>query len=195
MINKNSFRGGFYEIMKTKEVKTAGKIHRRENALGTNNDKAYLMMVLPGGATWTYIRLFAAHRNTHSVQGYRLFSWNIKKSVVRIKEFSISVRISGYGIIFRNTLCYGAVGIILGAICPVALAVAFNKASQQICIKIYQTIAMLPYFISWIIVSYIVASFFDYKFGVLNHLIEKLGHKPIDWYTEIKDMAVSACVP
>ena len=172
--------------MKTKEVKTAGKIHRKKNALGTNNDKAYLMMVLPGalhGLIFAYLPLIGILIAFKDID----YSLGILKSPwCGLKNFQFLFGSPDTGIIFRNTLCYGAVGIILGAICPVALAVAFTKLRSKYVSKIYQTIAMLPYFISWIIVSYIVASFFDYKFGVLNHLIEKLGHKPIDWYTEIK---------
>ena len=172
--------------MKTKEVKTAGKIHRKKNALGTNNDKAYLMMVLPGalhGLIFAYFPLIGILIAFKDID----YSLGILKSPwCGLKNFQFLFGSPDTGIIFRNTLCYGAVGIILGAICPVALAVAFTKLRSKYVSKIYQTIAMLPYFISWIIVSYIVASFFDYKFGVLNHLIEKLGHKPIDWYTEIK---------
>ncbi len=172
--------------MKTKEVKTTSKTHRKKNSLGGYNNKAYFMMALPGmlhGLIFCYLPLIGILIAFKDID----YSLGILKSPwCGLRNFKFLFSSPDTGIIFRNTLCYGAVGIILGAICPVALAVAFTKLRSKCVSKAYQTIAMLPYFISWIIVSYIVASFFDYKFGALNHLMKNLGREPIDWYSEIK---------
>ena len=45
---------------------------------------------------------------------------------------------------------------------------------------------MLPYFLSWVVVSYIVYSFLNPESGIVNRMIlPALGIEPISWYTEL----------
>lgn len=172
--------------MKTKELQTDTRKRRKKKTLGGHSDKAYLMMVLPGALhalIFCYIPLIGILIAFKDID----YSLGILKSPwCGLKNFEFLFRSPDTFVIFRNTICYGAVGIILGAICPVALAVAFTKLRSKHLSKVYQTIAMLPHFISWIVVSYIVSSFLDYKFGVVNHLLASFGAEPVDWYATTK---------
>ena len=51
-------------------------------------------------------------------------------------------------------------------------------------IKVYQTSMLLPYFISWVIISYFVYAFLSPDKGLLNAIITGNGGEAINWYNE-----------
>ena len=87
-------------------------------------------------------------------------------------------------IITRNTLCYNAVFIVLNLICAVTLAIALNELLNKKAAKIYQTIFMAPYFLSWVAISFIAFAFLNKDGGLLNMLLRKTGAAEISWYSE-----------
>ena len=87
-------------------------------------------------------------------------------------------------IITRNTLCYNAVFIVLNLICAVTLAIALNELLNKKAAKIYQTVFMAPYFLSWVAISFIAFAFLNKDGGVLNMLLRKTGAAEISWYSE-----------
>lgn len=50
--------------------------------------------------------------------------------------------------------------------------------------KIYQTLILIPYLISMVVVSYIVFGFLSQENGFINKMIESFGGEPISWYTQ-----------
>lgn len=90
-------------------------------------------------------------------------------------------------VIIRNTLLYNIGFIILGTIVAVALAVFMNEIRSKIASRLYQTLILLPYLISWVIVSYLVFAFMGSETGLVNNTILKaLGMNSINWYAESK---------
>ena len=87
-------------------------------------------------------------------------------------------------IITRNTLCYNAVFIVLNLICAVTLAIALNELLNKKAAKIYQTVFMAPYFLSWVAISFIALAFLNKDGGLLNMLLRKTGAAEISWYSE-----------
>lgn len=87
-------------------------------------------------------------------------------------------------IITRNTLCYNAVFIVLNLICAVTLAIALNELLNKKAAKIYQTVFMAPYFLSWVAISFIAFAFLNKDGGLLNMLLRKTDAAEISWYSE-----------
>ena len=85
--------------------------------------------------------------------------------------------------IIRNTLGYNLEFIILGNVLAVAVAIMLNNLRGQMNKKIYQTVILIPYLISMVVVSYIVFGFLSQENGFLNKLIVSMGGDPISWYT------------
>lgn len=85
--------------------------------------------------------------------------------------------------IIRNTIGYNLVFIILGNVLAVAVAIMLNNLRRQMNKKIYQTVILIPYLISMVVVSYIVFGFLSQENGFLNKLIVSMGGDPISWYT------------
>jgi putative aldouronate transport system permease protein len=83
--------------------------------------------------------------------------------------------------ITRNTLCYNLVFIAISMVIPILLALILNQlTSRQV--KFYQTVIFLPYFLSWIVISYIFFGFLSMDHGFLNSLLQTLSIKPVMWY-------------
>ncbi len=85
--------------------------------------------------------------------------------------------------ITRNTIGYAIVGIIFSNAAGIAIALMLFEIRKRFFIKTYQTIMILPHFMSWVIIGYITHVFFSSEFGVLNKIITSLGGSPIAWYS------------
>ena len=69
----------------------------------------------------------------------------------------------------------------------VALAIFLNEIRSRIASRLYQTIILLPYIISWVIASYLVYAFLANDTGLVNNSIfSALGAKPVNWYMKPK---------
>ena len=85
----------------------------------------------------------------------------------------------------RNTILYNLVFISVGLIAAVSLALILFEMSRKT-VKVSQTILLLPFFISYVVVSYAINGFFDMNNGLANNLLEALGRDPVMWYNEPK---------
>ncbi len=81
-----------------------------------------------------------------------------------------------------NTLGYNFVFIILGTVSSVGVAIILNEVKSKMGKKLYQTVILIPYLISMIVVSYIVFAFLSTENGVVNSLF--LGGEMVNWYTK-----------
>ncbi|MDI9499200.1 MAG: ABC transporter permease subunit [Bacillota bacterium] len=88
--------------------------------------------------------------------------------------------------ITRNTLLYNAVFIICDVFFAVFVAVAMRELWQPRISKIYQTIIILPYFLSMVVVAYLVYGFLHPQLGFFNQVLRRIGQKEINWYSEPK---------
>lgn len=86
-------------------------------------------------------------------------------------------------VMFRNTLAYNIVFIILGVIIPVAFAIMLNEITKKYVAKAYQTMMFFPYFLSWVVVSYFLNAFLDAQYGMIPAMQKAAGEDVISWYT------------
>jgi len=91
-----------------------------------------------------------------------------------------------FWLLLRNTILYNIVFIILGAAVAVGFALMLSNLRNKFLSKTYQTAMFFPYFMSWVVVSYIVYAFLTPDKGYLNSLIVALGGEKIMWYREAK---------
>ena len=88
--------------------------------------------------------------------------------------------------IIRNTLGLNLMFIFVGILCAVVFALLLYEVKKAYQVKLYQTFAILPVFLSWVAVSYIVYALLEPTKGVMNQLIVSMGGDPVAWYTEAK---------
>ena len=90
-------------------------------------------------------------------------------------------------VITRNTLCYNIAFIIIGTIVTVTIAILLSEISNRKASKFYQSVILLPYLVSWVIISYLVFGFLSAENGFVNNtILGALGKDPISWYNESK---------
>ncbi len=100
-----------------------------------------------------------------------------------LKNFEFLFRTNDAFIMVRNTLLYNLVFIILGTVLAVSVAVILNEIKSKMAKQLYQTVILIPYLISMVIVSYLVFAFLSSGNGYINNsLLKALGREPIDWY-------------
>lgn len=92
-----------------------------------------------------------------------------------------------FWLLTRNTLGYNIVFLILGTALALIFALLMNELRSVKAIKFYQTVAIMPHFLSYVIVAYLVFAFLGQSHGIINNaLLPMLGIDPINWYSEAK---------
>ena len=87
-------------------------------------------------------------------------------------------------VITRNTLGYNLAFIVVNTVFAVAVAILLADMRHRIK-KFYQSVILLPYMISMVIVSYLVFAFLSTENGFVNNtVLLHLGMEPIAWYME-----------
>ncbi len=86
----------------------------------------------------------------------------------------------------RNTILYNIAFIILGTIIAIAVAILLNEIRLKFASRLYQTLILLPYLMSMVVVSYLVYAFLSGETGYVNKvLLPALGiNKTISFYQE-----------
>lgn len=87
-------------------------------------------------------------------------------------------------VITRNTICYNLAFIVLGTVLAITVAIILNEIRAKAAKKLYQTVILVPFLISIVIVSYLVYAFLNTENGFINNaILEPLGKKPVSWYS------------
>lgn len=91
-------------------------------------------------------------------------------------------------IITRNTVLYNVAFIILNTVLGIVVAILLNEVRSKMATKVYQTVILLPYLMSWVVVSYLVFAFLGGENGFINNtLVPLLGlERKINFYQESK---------
>ncbi|PWX46556.1 sugar ABC transporter permease, partial [Clostridium perfringens] len=105
---------------------------------------------------------------------------------VGFDNFKFLFQSSDAWLITKNTVLYNIVFIILGIVLPVTLAILLNELLNKKLAKFYQSSMFLPYFLSWVVVSYCLYAFLSPEKGYVNGILQSMGGKGISWYTEPK---------
>lgn len=147
----------------------------------------YILMILPGFIQiilFCYIPLAGLTIAFKSID----YSKGIFKSPwVGFKNFEFLFNNPDVFVVVRNTLLYNIAFIILGLILPVTFAILLSQIKNRFLPKMYQTVMFLPYFLSWVVVGYVVLAFLDFDLGMINSsILEPMGIEKIKWYQSPK---------
>lgn len=114
---------------------------------------------------------------------YQLGMW--KSPWNGLKNFKFLTMGSDAVKMIRNTLGYNLLFIVLGTVLAIVVAILLNEVASSKAKKTYQTLILIPYLISTVIVSYIVYAFLSQDNGFINNTILGTEHA-VSWYTEPK---------
>ncbi|MGG1553733.1 MULTISPECIES: ABC transporter permease [Paenibacillus] len=146
----------------------------------------YLMM-LPGLAYLlinNYLPMFGlviAFKDINFAKGIWGSDW------VGFQNFQFLFQTSDAYIITRNTILYNTAFIVIGLVVAVAFAILLNEIKSKFASRLYQSLIILPFLISMVLVSYLVFSMLSMESGFMNKtVLPLLGIDPISWYNEPK---------
>ncbi|MFD0696572.1 ABC transporter permease [Paenibacillus sp. GCM10027628] len=149
--------------------------------------KVLLLMTLPGVLYFlinNYVPMFGvviAFKNINFTDGIWGSEW------IGFKNFEYLFKTQDAFIITRNTLLYNIVFIVLNTVIAIALAIMLNEIKNRILSRTYQSLILLPYLISMVIVGYLVLAMLDVEKGYMNKtVLPFLGLGEIPWYSETK---------
>ena len=92
-----------------------------------------------------------------------------------------------FGTMVRNTILYNLLFIVVGTVFSIAVAIILNSIHSKLANRFYQTIILLPYLMSYVIISYLVYAFLSGETGYLNKVIlPAMGKAPVAFYQEPK---------
>jgi len=159
---------------------------------------AYAIMLLPGLVfliIFAYLPLpaiilaFKNYRLTMPppdsfIQNPFVYSLINNSPWVGLNNFQYIFRSPDSVIFLRNTICYNLLFMVLNVLFGVSIAVCINELRQRFAAKLYHTILFLPYFLSWIVITYVLYAFISQN-GLVNHLLADMGLEPISFYTRV----------
>lgn len=170
------------EHLQAAEIK--GKSKRKTGLLSElNKNKALFLMLLPGIIVMlanNYLPMFGlvfAFRRMDNYNNLFGTAW------VGFDNFKYLFGSNTAWTITRNTIGYNFAFIVIGVIVPVLIAIALNELRNKRAGKVYQSLFFIPYFLSWVVISYLAMGLLSNEFGVINRILEFFGKEKIAWYT------------
>lgn len=115
--------------------------------------------------------------------------YNISKGIfgsqfVGFKNFEFLMRTGDLWRITKNTLLYNLAFIGIGNLVQVVMAIMISEIGNKWFKKISQSVILLPYFISMVIVGFFAYNLFNYDYGFFNTLLTSLGFGKHDFYSD-----------
>lgn len=114
--------------------------------------------------------------------------FNVRKGIfgsefIGWENFKFLFKSSDAFTITRNTLLYNVLFLVLDLVIAVAIAIALNELLNKRRSKVFQTIFMAPYFLSWVVVSFMMFALLSVDNGLFNRILELFGRDPVNWYS------------
>lgn len=103
---------------------------------------------------------------------------------VGLKNFEFLAKTGDLWRITKNTLLYNVAFLVLCNLFQVAFAIMLAELGSKWFKKLSQSIILLPYFISMVIVGFFAYNFFNYDHGFVNTLLTGLGFPKHDFYSD-----------
>ena len=148
--------------------------------------RALLLMLLPGLLVFfffSYLPMFGI------VIAFKKINYQLGilgSPFIGLENFRFLFATTDAWRITRNTLAYNLLFIVFDVFLAVGVAVLMREIWQPKATKLYQTLIILPYFLSMVVVAYLVYGFLNPQYGFFNKVLEWFGFSPVNWYYEPK---------
>ena len=115
---------------------------------------------------------------------YKMRKGIFGSNFVGLKNFEFLVKTGDLWRITKNTLLYNLAFLIIGHFTQVTLAIMISELKCKWFKKLTQSVILLPYFISMVIVGFFAYNLFNYNYGFVNGVITSLGLDRHDFYSD-----------
>lgn len=169
-----------------KEVIQLSNIASTKNRKNLKHYIPLYLMMLPG-LTYLFINNYIPMAGI--IIAFKKINYRIgilKSPFVGLDNFEYLFKTKDAWVITRNTIGYNGTFIIVGTMVAITVAILLNEISNRKLQSAYQSMILLPYLVSIVVVSYLVYAFLSADVGLLNGIREGMGLPPITWYTSSK---------
>jgi putative aldouronate transport system permease protein len=153
--------------------------------------KALILMALPGAIWFIFFFYIPVFVNVVAFKDFRIsadgFFASLRQSPwVGFDNFKFLFASNDAWLITRNTLLYNIVFLAFNLFFAIAFAIVMSELRNKRLVKVYHTMSLLPYFLSWVVISYFVYAFLSPDKGIINQWITSAGGEGINWYADPK---------
>ncbi|OXS59227.1 sugar ABC transporter permease [Cohnella sp. CIP 111063] len=155
--------------------------------------KGLIGLALPGllfVLVFSYMPMFGvivAFKDFNFADGFWGSPW------VGFKNFEFFFKSDAAWQVTRNTIGLNLSFIALSTVVSISFALMLMELTRR-SVKVFQTTLFFPYFLSWVVVSYVTYALLNPQMGVMNGLLERIGMEPINWYLESKYWPFILCL-
>ena len=103
---------------------------------------------------------------------------------VGLKNFRFFFKSSDAWRTVRNTLGLNLLFMTVSLVASVAFAQMCFSLRRKSAIKVYQTITIIPSFLSWVVIGYLVYALLKPVGGLVNQVLQKVERDGVKWYSE-----------
>ncbi len=104
---------------------------------------------------------------------------------VGLKNFAYLFKTNDAWLLFRNTIGYNLFFLVINTVLAIGVAILLNEVRNRAVKKASQTVILIPYLLSYVVISYIIYALLGQSSGMINNSILKpMGIEPISWYTK-----------
>lgn len=147
------------------------------------NPLSYLMLI--PAALYTFIFgyltipfMFSAFQNYNYRDG--LFG----SEFVGLKNFEFFFKSNAAFRVIGNTVYLNLMFIACTLIVSVTIAILLNELRMKTLKKCLQSTYLFPYFLSWVVINYVIYTLTSSKYGMINQVLALFGAKAINFYTK-----------
>lgn len=100
------------------------------------------------------------------------------------RNFEFFFKSESAKIITSNTIIYNAIQAVTVTVFAITIAILLNEVKNKYVSATYKGAILLPTFLSWIVIQYILFSLLSVDKGIVNSILVKMGREEIYWYSE-----------
>lgn len=152
------------------------KVRRRDLILTLMSSPAIILLVI-----FNYIPMFGL---VLAFKDYRFDKGFLGSEWVGWDNFKFFFESNDAWIVLRNTLLLNMLFIAATLVMAVVTALIINEVRSRHMVKAAQTVMFFPYFMSWVVVGFLLYAFLQQDYGIINTLLGKLGLEKVSWYTQ-----------
>lgn len=137
------------------------------------------LMLIPGILYLILFKYTAILNSVIAFKDYKIFKGIWDSPWVGMENFNKLWGSANFWRILRNTLIISGYKVLFGFPAPIVFALLLNEIESLAYKRTIQTVAYLPHFLSWIIISSLAVDLFSVNDGVVNQIRQLMGMQPI----------------
>lgn len=145
-------------------------------------NKSLLLMALPGVLLLLVFSYIPMIGSIIAFQDYRPAQGVLGSEWIGFENFRFLFSTGDAWKLTFRTMAYNATFIAFDQVAGLAIALCLNEVRNRWVSRTYQSLLFIPFFLSWVVVSYLSFAILKTDGGALNNALTALGGEPVRWY-------------